>query len=129
MGQKIHPGGLRLGYIKDWESKWFNLRQMPELLEEDRRIRTYLRRKLAGASVSRIGIERAGKQARAHPSDHTGHRNGRRHLIDLRGAHEALFAHRSAVLGRDRHARYRSTSAMRALYQFIAIEVTRLIER
>ena len=30
MGQKIHPGGLRLGYINDWDSRWFNLRQMPE---------------------------------------------------------------------------------------------------
>jgi small subunit ribosomal protein S3 len=66
MGQKIHPGGLRLGYIREWDSKWFNLRQMPELLEEDRRIRTYLRRKLAGASVSRIGIERAGKHLRVN---------------------------------------------------------------
>jgi small subunit ribosomal protein S3 len=66
VGQKIHPGGLRLGYIKEWESKWFNLRQMPDLLEEDRRIRQYLRRKLMGASVSRIGIERAGKHLRVN---------------------------------------------------------------
>ncbi len=61
MGQKIHPEGLRLGYIKDWDSKWFNLRQMPDLLEEDRRIRQYLKRKLAGAAVSKIIIERRGK--------------------------------------------------------------------
>jgi small subunit ribosomal protein S3 len=66
MGQKIHPGGFRLGYIKEWESKWFNLRQMPELLEEDRRIRQYLRRKLEGAAVSKIGIERAGKHLRVN---------------------------------------------------------------
>ncbi len=66
MGQKIHPDGLRLGYIRDWDSKWFNLRQMPELLEEDRRIRTYLKRKLMGASVSKITIERAGKHLRVN---------------------------------------------------------------
>src|SRR4051812_37885998 len=66
MGQKIHPGGLRLGYIREWDSKWFNLRQMPDLLEEDRRIRTYLRRKLEGAAVSRIVIERAGKHLRVN---------------------------------------------------------------
>ncbi len=66
MGQKIHPGGFRLGYIRDWESKWFNLRQMPDLLEEDRRIRQYLKRKLVGASVSRVGIERAGKHLRVN---------------------------------------------------------------
>ena len=61
MGQKIHPEGMRLGYIKDWESKWFNLRQMPELLEEDRRIRAFLKKKLEGAAVSKVRIERAGK--------------------------------------------------------------------
>src|SRR5579864_3802689 len=66
MGQKIHPEGLRLGYIKDWDSKWFDLRHMPDLLEEDRRIRQYLRRKLAGAAVSRITIERAGKHLRVN---------------------------------------------------------------
>jgi small subunit ribosomal protein S3 len=64
VGQKIHPEGLRLGYIKEWDSKWFNLRQMPDLLEEDRRIRHYLERKLQGAAVSRITIERAGKRLR-----------------------------------------------------------------
>ncbi len=66
MGQKIHPEGLRLGYIKDWDSKWFNLRQMPELLEEDRRIRGYLKRKLEGAMVSKVAIERAGKHLRVN---------------------------------------------------------------
>jgi len=66
VGQKIHPEGLRLGYIKDWDAKWFNLRQMPDLLEEDRQIRRYLKRKLASASVSRITIERAGKHLRVN---------------------------------------------------------------
>lgn len=66
MGQKIHPEGLRLGYIKDWESKWFDLRNMPDLLEEDRRIRTYLKRKLQGAACSRIAIERTGKHLRVN---------------------------------------------------------------
>src|SRR6185312_1176439 len=61
MGQKIHPEGLRLGYIKDWDSKWFDLRMMPDLLEEDRRIRQYVKRRLEGAAVSKIAIERAGK--------------------------------------------------------------------
>jgi len=64
VGQKIHPEGLRLGYIRDWDSRWFNLRQMPDLLEEDRRIRQYLKRKLEGAAVSKILIERAGKKLR-----------------------------------------------------------------
>lgn len=66
MGQKIHPKSVRLGYIKDWDSKWFNLREMPDFIEEDQRIRTYLKSKLQLAAVSRIGIERAGKYLRVN---------------------------------------------------------------
>jgi len=64
MGNKIHPKSVRLGYIKDWESKWFNLKEMPNLIEEDWRIRSYLKGKLKLASVSKIGIERPGKYLR-----------------------------------------------------------------
>lgn len=66
VGQKIHPKGMRLGYIREWDSKWFNLRQMPDLLEEDRRIRQYLSRQLALAALARIGIERAGQYLRVN---------------------------------------------------------------
>lgn len=66
MGQKIHPKSVRLGYIKDWDSKWFNLREMPDFIEEDYRIRGYLKSKLHLAAVSRIGIERAGKYLRVN---------------------------------------------------------------
>jgi small subunit ribosomal protein S3 len=61
MGHKIHPKGIRLGYTKDWESKWFNLKEMPNFIEEDYRIRVYLKNKLKLASVSKIMIERSGK--------------------------------------------------------------------
>ena len=66
MGHKVHPKSVRLGYIKDWESKWFNLKEMPELIEEDHHIRTYLKDKLKMASVSKIGIERPGKYLRVN---------------------------------------------------------------
>jgi small subunit ribosomal protein S3 len=66
VGQKINPKGQRLGYIREWDSKWFDLRQMPDLLEEDHRIRQYLKRKLEGAAVSRIVIERTGKFLRIY---------------------------------------------------------------
>jgi small subunit ribosomal protein S3 len=66
MGQKIHPKSVRLGYIKDWDSKWFNLREMPDFIEEDQRIRRYLKDKLQTATVSKIGIERAGKYLRVN---------------------------------------------------------------
>lgn len=64
MGQKIHPKGIRLGYIRDWDSKWFNPREMPALIEEDFRIRKFLKARLKLAAVSRIGIDRTGKYLR-----------------------------------------------------------------
>jgi len=66
MGHKVHPKSVRLGYIRDWESKWFNLKEMPDFIEEDRRIRVYLKDKLKMASVSKIGIERPGKYLRVN---------------------------------------------------------------
>ena len=66
MGQKVHAKGIRLGYIADWDSKWFSKRDFPTLLEEDQSIRRYLRDKLKLAAVSKIGIERAGKYLRVN---------------------------------------------------------------
>jgi small subunit ribosomal protein S3 len=66
LGHKTHPKGLRLGYIRDWDSKWFNLKDMPALLEEDVHIRTFLKERLKLAAVSKIGIERTGKYLRVN---------------------------------------------------------------
>ena len=66
MGQKIHPKGIRLGYIKDWDSKWFNLKEMPDFIEEDYKIRQFVKAKLQLAAVSKICIERAGKYLRVN---------------------------------------------------------------
>ncbi|GHT73427.1 30S ribosomal protein S3 [Endomicrobiia bacterium] len=66
MGHKVHPKSVRLGYIRDWESIWFNLKEMPDLIEEDRRVRIYLKNKLKLASVSKIVIERPGKYLRVN---------------------------------------------------------------
>lgn len=66
MGQKVHPKGIRLGYIADWDSKWFSKKDVPALIEEDQLIRRYLRDKLRMAAVSRINIERAGKYLRVN---------------------------------------------------------------
>jgi len=63
MGQKIPPRAVRLGYIEEWSSKWLtSFREFPQLLEEDWRIRQYLKEKLKFAAVSRIGIERPGNK-------------------------------------------------------------------
>jgi len=63
MGQKVNPLGIRLGITRDWSSKWFaSKRQFPALLHMDFRVREFLKKKLADASVSRVLIERAAKR-------------------------------------------------------------------
>lgn len=64
MGQKISPKALRVGYIQDWESKWFSPKDMPDLIEEDFRIRQHLKEKFRLAALAKITIERAGKYVR-----------------------------------------------------------------
>lgn len=65
MGQKIHPVGFRLCVTRNWSSRWFAKGQdFPTMLNEDIRVREYLKRKLAHASVGRILIERPAKTAR-----------------------------------------------------------------
>jgi small subunit ribosomal protein S3 len=59
VGQKVNPVGLRIGIIRDWESKWYAGKDFGDLLLEDVRIREYLKNKLKDAAVSRIEIERA----------------------------------------------------------------------
>jgi small subunit ribosomal protein S3 len=58
MGQKTNPIGNRLGYIRGWESNWFGGSRQEEKLVEDNKIRTYLKARLAKASISRIVLER-----------------------------------------------------------------------
>ena len=59
MGQKVNPHGLRVGIIKDWDSKWYADAEFSEYLAEDYNIRKYLKKKLYSAGVSKIEIERA----------------------------------------------------------------------
>src|SRR5580693_730407 len=63
MGQKVNPVGIRLGITRDWTSKWYaSKKQFPLLVHTDFRVREFLKKKLADASVSRILIERAAKK-------------------------------------------------------------------
>src|SRR3954470_10395580 len=65
MGQKIHPTGFRLSVNKDWASRWYaNSRNFAAMLNEDLKVRDYLKGKLAHASVGRVLIERPAKDAR-----------------------------------------------------------------
>ncbi len=61
MGQKIHPGGFRVGYIHDWKSNWFDDKGFADLLQEDLAIRGHIEGKLAHAGLSDITIERRGE--------------------------------------------------------------------
>lgn len=59
MGQKVHPKGMRVGVIKDWDSNWFaNSAQFPKLIKEDHDIRTLVKKELIEAGISDIKIER-----------------------------------------------------------------------
>ncbi len=69
MGQKVHPIGLRIGIIRDWESKWYAGKDYAKLLHEDLRIRDYILHKLKDASVPKVEIERAAN--RVNVSVHT----------------------------------------------------------
>jgi small subunit ribosomal protein S3 len=62
VGQKAHPIGLRLGIIKNWNSSWFDERNFAKTLEEDLRLRKYVRSRLEKASISKIEIERTVKR-------------------------------------------------------------------
>ena len=59
MGQKVNPHGLRVGVIKDWDSKWYADGEFADYLVEDYNIRKYLKKKLYSAGVAKIEIERA----------------------------------------------------------------------
>jgi small subunit ribosomal protein S3 len=62
MGQKMHPHGLRVGVIKDWDSKWYaDKKHYSEYLVEDHKIREYVKKKLFVSGISKIEIERTAK--------------------------------------------------------------------
>jgi small subunit ribosomal protein S3 len=64
LGQKVNPIGLRLGIIRSWDSKWFAKKEYANLVQEDAKIRDFLKEKLYHAGVSRIEIARAAERAR-----------------------------------------------------------------
>ncbi|PJB40327.1 MAG: 30S ribosomal protein S3, partial [Deltaproteobacteria bacterium CG_4_9_14_3_um_filter_44_9] len=64
MGQKVHPIGFRLGITRTWNSKWFAEKDFSDLLQEDVKIRRFIKSKLYHAGVSRIEIERATNKAK-----------------------------------------------------------------
>ncbi len=64
MGQKVHPYGFRLGYIKGWHSNWYAKDRYAELLHEDIKMRKYIEKTMKAASVSSIEISRTSDQVK-----------------------------------------------------------------
>lgn len=65
MGQKVNPHGLRVGIIKDWDSKWYaNKKNFSEYLVEDNQIRKYIKKKLYTAGIAKVEIERAANRVK-----------------------------------------------------------------
>ncbi|HEY8393098.1 MAG TPA: 30S ribosomal protein S3 [Capillibacterium sp.] len=64
MGQKIHPVGLRVGIIRDWEGRWFAEKDYATLLHEDLKIRRFIKEKLYNSGVARVEIERAANRVK-----------------------------------------------------------------
>ena len=64
MGQKVHPKGFRLGVLESWESRWFAEKEYANLLHEDLRLRSFIKKRLYHAGLSKIEIERAANKAK-----------------------------------------------------------------
>lgn len=64
MGQKVHPYGFRLGYIKSWHSSWYAKDRYADLLHEDLKMRTYIEKNMKSAAVASIDISRTSDQVK-----------------------------------------------------------------
>jgi small subunit ribosomal protein S3 len=100
MGQKVHPHGFRLGYIYDWNSKWYADKNYTEQLHEDLQIRRAIEKMLPDAGISRVEIERNANQITvtihtARPGIVIG-RGGQR-VDELRGRLEKVSGRRIRV--------------------------------
>jgi small subunit ribosomal protein S3 len=66
VGQKVHPIGFRLGILTQWESNWYAEKEFARLLQEDLKIRKYVKKKLYHAGISKITIERTADKLRVN---------------------------------------------------------------
>jgi small subunit ribosomal protein S3 len=64
LGQKVNPIGIRLGIVKTWESRWFSGKNYAQYIIEDHKLRTFIKKKLYHAGISRIEIERSARRVR-----------------------------------------------------------------
>ena len=100
MGQKVNPHGLRVGIIKDWDTKWYAEKDFADYLVEDVKIRKFIKKRLYAAGVSKIGIERTAGRVKvnvhtAKPGIVIG-KNGAA-IEELKGELQKMTAHKVAV--------------------------------
>lgn len=126
MGQKVNPVGLRVGIIRDWESKWFaNKKEYTELLHEDIKVRDYVLNRLKDASVSSVEIERAAN--RVNVNIHTA-KPGM--VIGKGGAEvDALRNQLSSMTGKRVHINITEIKAPELNAQLVADGIAQQLER
>lgn len=100
MGQKVNPHGLRVGVIKDWDTKWYAEKEFANYLVEDVKIRKFIKKKLYTSGVSTIGIERTAERIKiivhtAKPGIVIG-RNGQA-IEELKSEIQKMTAHQVAI--------------------------------
>ena len=64
MGHKVNPIGLRLGIVKTWDSRWYAEKEYSKFLQEDIRLRRYIKHRLYHAGIAKVEIERTGNRAK-----------------------------------------------------------------
>ena len=126
MGQKVHPTGVRVGIIKDWNAKWYaDSKNFADYLVEDQKIRKFLKKKLYTAGISKIEIERTAKFIKvnvftAKPGI----------IIGKGGAGaEALKAEVAKLIGKDVNINIVEVKAMDTDAQLVAENIAAQLER
>ncbi len=100
MGQKVNPHGLRVGIIKDWDTKWYAEKEFANYLVEDVKIRNFIKKRLYSSGISKIAIERTAERVKitvytAKPGLVIG-RNGQA-IEELKGHVQKLTKHKVAI--------------------------------
>src|SRR5919205_555857 len=100
MGRKVHPIGFRLGYIKDWQSKWFADRTYTDQLHEDFLLRKLIVKELANAGVARVKIECSARLGGAEMARIANESDGRVPRHTLRADIDYATVHAHTTYGR-----------------------------
>ena len=126
MGQKVHPTGVRVGIIKDWNAKWYaDSKDFADYLVEDQKIRKFLKKKLYAAGISDIEIERTAKMIKVNV-----HAAKPGIIIGKGGAGaESLKADVTKLIGKDVNINIVEVKAISTDAQLVAEDIASQLER